>query len=83
MIPVAVDRFQSFARIEHPTAGGAEDVPRHLEEPELGGMEKRSNRLLRIEVVFGRKRQGVDAVEIAIGSVLDQVLDPVYRLGVC
>ena len=46
-------------------------------------MEKRSNRLLWIEVVFGRERQGVDAVEIAIGSVLDQVLDPVYRLGVC
>ena len=83
MIPVAVDRLQSFICIEHPSAGGAEDVPRHLEEPELGCMQKGSDRLLWVEAVFGRERQGVDAVEVAIRRVLDQVLDLVYRLGVC
>jgi hypothetical protein len=60
VIPVAVDRFPSWAAWRNAAivfCGSG--------------------------VVFGRERQGVDAVEIAIGSVLDQVLDPVYRLGVC
>src|SRR5215207_8942382 len=38
-----------FICIEHPSAGGAEDVPRHLEEPELGCMQKGSDRLLWVE----------------------------------
>ena len=44
-------------------------------------MQKGSNRLLSVEAVFGRERPGVDAVEVAIRRVLDQVLDLVYRLG--
>jgi hypothetical protein len=46
-------------------------------------MQKGSDRLLWVEAVFGCEGQGVDAVEVAVRRVLDQVLDLVYRLGVC
>jgi hypothetical protein len=49
---------------------------------ELGGMQERSDDLLRLEAVLSRERQGVDAVEIAIGSMPDQLLDSIYGLWI-
>jgi hypothetical protein len=51
------------------------NVPRHFEKPELGCLQKCSDHLLRIEAVRGRERQHVDAVEVAIVTMLDQLLD--------
>ena len=82
MIAVAVDRLQGVTCIEHSSAGRTKNVPRHFEEAELGCLQKCSDHLLRIEAVLGRERQHVDAVEVAIVTMLDQLLDLVDGLWI-
>src|SRR5439155_11866098 len=82
VVVVAVDALQRLARLEHAAAARAQHVPRQLENPEPGSVQKCGDRTFFIEMPPCREIQHVDAAKRAIRGVLDQRLDGVYYPGI-
>jgi hypothetical protein len=74
---VVANVLQVCRRVEHSPATGAQHVPRHLEQTEFRGPDKRiEGRFLR-EVTLLRETNRVDAAERGVFRGIDRVLDRV------
>ena len=74
IVIVMSQRFQRRVRIEHTAAARAQHVPAHIEQAEPRGMQESGDHLLLVEPGSVREIEQVDAVEIAILTVSDQLL---------
>src|SRR6185369_4617687 len=75
-------RFQGVVRAEHAAAAGAEDIPAEIEQPEARRMQEGRNDLLLVEPVPRGKIQQVDAVEVAILALCDQLRNGLDDRGI-
>jgi hypothetical protein len=66
--------------VEHAATTGTQHVPGEIEQPEAGGMQESGNNPLFVEAGSRRKIQEIDAVELMILAILDQVSNGIgYR----
>lgn len=79
MIRLVDDCFEGCAAVEDAAASRTKDIPGHLECAYAGCMEKRSDRFLFIEIVLVGKRERIDAIELAIRAMHDDLLDALDR----
>src|SRR5579862_709272 len=79
---LAVHALERRVRVQHPTAAGAEDVPRQLEQSESRRMEKSANHTLLVEVAACREIQDIDAAKIAVRCLLYVLVDGSRNRGV-
>jgi hypothetical protein len=66
---------QRPAGAEHSAAPGAQEVPRHLEQPELRGVDERVDGAILVEPVGRRPGEHVEAKELAVAGLLRGALD--------
>ena len=83
MIVVVTQRFQRGVGIEHAAAAGTQHVPGQFEQAEPRGMEEAGDHPLFVEPGTLREIQHVDAVELVVLALLDQLQDRVgnRRIG--
>lgn len=79
---VLVHRLQRGVGMEHPAAARAEDVPRHLEQPQPRAVQEGVQRLLRRHPVARREVQGIDAVQVRVLPLPHQLFERRHHPGV-
>src|ERR1700674_3684929 len=83
MVVVGAQRFQRIVRIEHTAAAGAQHVPGEIEQAEPRGMQEAGNHPFFVEPTAPGKIQDVDAIELVVFALVDQLGDSVRdcRIG--
>src|SRR5205814_203914 len=72
---------QVLGGAHHRSAAFAEQVPRHLEEPALGGVEEDVDRLVLAQPILRGEVEHVDAAKVAIDAFGDVLLQRIDRFG--
>src|SRR3954453_16594687 len=82
MVLIPVQGLQGGIGVKHAATAGTEDIPGHLECPKPSGVEECGDCLLLVQAVVGCERESINAVQVAICAVLDEVFEALRDLWV-
>ena len=80
MVLIPVQGLQGGIGVKHAATAGTEDIPGHLECPKPSGVEECGDCLLLVQAVVGCERESINAVQVAICAVLNEVSEAMRDL---